>query len=140
MPMPMLASALARLERYAWGLAAFALMSSAALAAPDDAVDPVTRLLLDRGLIEAPGATTSAPVENQLLRKVRERASEMVLTALNYVGVRYRRGGLWALVGLAGAGPRWRRRRLAARLRPRRFPGRSRDDVGRACSSSLRCA
>src|SRR5450755_5135108 len=93
MPMPMLASALARLERYAWGLAAFALMSSAALAAPDDAVDPVTRLLLDRGLIEAPGATTSAPVENQLLRKVRERASEMVLTALNYVGVRYRRGG-----------------------------------------------
>jgi cell wall-associated NlpC family hydrolase len=65
---------------------------TAALAAPDDNADPVMRLLAERHVIETP-AEVPAQTESKLLRQVRERASEMVLTALNSVGVRYRSGG-----------------------------------------------
>jgi len=48
--------------------------------------DPVMRMLEERGLIES-------PAERSLLNKVRDKASDLVLTAMNFIGVRYRRGG-----------------------------------------------
>ena len=71
----------------------FALLAVPACAAPDDNGDPVMRLLADKHLMDRPIVPLPAPAENRLLRQVRERASDMVLTALNFVGVRYRRGG-----------------------------------------------
>jgi cell wall-associated NlpC family hydrolase len=78
------------------GLAAalLALLASAAIAAPGDA-DPIGRLLVDRG--EAPAPTSKAEALIAQVRDrtgaVRERVADMVLTALNFVGVRYVRGG-----------------------------------------------
>jgi len=77
--------------------------------------DQITRLLSDKGLI-APGgaastpaaappaeptaAATAAPVATppaaapeSFTQHVRQKASDMVLTAMNFLGVRYRRGG-----------------------------------------------
>ena len=85
--------ALARHLRRSLCATAFALLAVPACAAPDDNGDPVMRLLADKHLIDAPVAALPAPAENKLLRRVRERASDMVLTALNFVGVRYHRGG-----------------------------------------------
>ncbi|HSI57685.1 MAG TPA: C40 family peptidase [Ideonella sp.] len=48
--------------------------------------DPVMRLLEERGFVES-------PAERSLLNKVRDKASDLVLTAMNFIGVRYRRGG-----------------------------------------------
>ncbi|MBN8487672.1 MAG: C40 family peptidase [Burkholderiales bacterium] len=47
------------------------------------------RLLEERGVVSsaAPGASPS------LLSQVRDKASDLVLTAMNFIGVRYRRGG-----------------------------------------------
>ena len=42
--------------------------------------------------VAAPAAA-DAPPDHALLRRVHESASEMVMTAMNYIGVRYRRGG-----------------------------------------------
>jgi cell wall-associated NlpC family hydrolase len=59
-----------------------ALASAAASAAPDAATaDPVTRLLAERGLGDG------------LIGQVRDRASDLVITAMNFLGVPYRRGG-----------------------------------------------
>jgi cell wall-associated NlpC family hydrolase len=87
-------TAVARCARLGLAAAAVAAFATAALAAPDETLDPVTQLLVDKGLIEVP----AAPVP--LLRRVRDHAAEMraraadrVLTALNFVGVSYRRGG-----------------------------------------------
>ncbi len=48
-------------------------------------LDPVTQLLLERGLLPARGA--------EMVEAVRHRASEMVLAAMNFLGVPYVRGG-----------------------------------------------
>jgi cell wall-associated NlpC family hydrolase len=84
------------------------LMASAAMAAPDESSDPVLRLLAERHLVDAAGpasiqGSSPAPVaaapaaaarsDATLLRQMQNRAAEMVMTALNAVGVRYRRGG-----------------------------------------------
>lgn len=63
-------------------LAAAALLSASALAqaAPvgdPPPADPVTRFLGDRGLVQ----------------QVRDRASDLVMSAMNFIGVPYRRGG-----------------------------------------------
>ena len=59
-----------------------ALASAGASAAPDAATaDPITRFLVERGLGDG------------LIGQVRDRASELVLTAMNFLGVPYRRGG-----------------------------------------------
>ncbi|MEO3692195.1 C40 family peptidase [Roseateles paludis] len=50
--------------------------------------DAVTRFLTERGLVPAPD---SAPA--RLLGSVRDTASELVLSAMNFLGVRYTRGG-----------------------------------------------
>ena len=96
-------NALAGLARHSVCIASLALFSSTALAAPGSSVDPVFRLLVEKHLIEsstalptmptAPSAAPAAPSEIRLLQQVSERAADMVLTALNFVGVRYVRGG-----------------------------------------------
>lgn len=69
-----------------------ALMGSAlAMAAPDERLDAVSQLLLERGLIPADAATQPAPTG--LAQKLRDGASDMVITAMNFLGVPYRLGG-----------------------------------------------
>jgi hypothetical protein len=82
-----------------------AMSGGAALAAPDDS-EPLMKLLADKGLL-APDAPASparrpppmrspraaAPTARGLIRRVQDRASDMVVSAMNFIGVRYRRGG-----------------------------------------------
>jgi hypothetical protein len=65
------------------------LWPSPAVAAPDDRLDAVSRLLLERGLIPADEALGTPT----LAQKFRDGASDMVITAMNFLGVPYRRGG-----------------------------------------------
>jgi hypothetical protein len=61
------------------------------LAAPDGnppPTDAVTRFLGERGLIDA-----SALKNSQIVQRVRDRASDLVMSAMNFLGVPYRRGG-----------------------------------------------
>jgi cell wall-associated NlpC family hydrolase len=71
--------------------AALALGGTAARAEPDAAHDPVSRLLAEKGLVE-PFASTPNP-GNTFVGRIRDTASDMVITAMNFLGVRYRRGG-----------------------------------------------
>ena len=68
------------------------LVAGAGWAAPDTADDAVGRFLADKGL---PGGARwpQAASESAFVRQVRDTASEMVLTAMNFLGVPYRRGG-----------------------------------------------
>lgn len=88
----------ARRARHLAALGLTAAIGSTALAAPTDALlstpsadaasaDPVSRFLIDRGLIGA------APSATALAGRVRDKAAEMVFTAMNFIGVPYRRGG-----------------------------------------------
>ena len=54
---------------------------------PRAPADPVLQLLVDKGLLEVDGRG------EELVRQVRDRASEMVMAAMNFLGVPYRRGG-----------------------------------------------
>ena len=77
------------------------------LAAPDDAADPLTKMLADKGLLSAPAAATAEVTEGDktsLLRQVHDRASDMVVAAMNFVGVPYRRGGTSADTGFDCSG------------------------------------
>ncbi len=65
-------------------LIATSALSVPAHAAPDDAV---LQLLQQKGLIPAAEETTA------FVRQVREQASDLVLSAMNFLGVPYRRGG-----------------------------------------------
>lgn len=69
---------------------AFAPLAPPAAAA--SAADAVSRFLVDRGLIDpaAPGDAVAGP---GLVSQVRDKAADMVLTAMNFLGVRYKRGG-----------------------------------------------
>jgi len=60
------------------------LASAPARAAPEPRSDPLQAVLAERG---------ESPVAPTLGRSVRERAAEMVIAAMNFVGVPYRRGG-----------------------------------------------
>ena len=60
-----------------------------AFAAPDDANDALMRMVAEQ-VATRPEAAASEP---GLAQQVRDRASDMVLTAMNFLGVRYRRGG-----------------------------------------------
>jgi cell wall-associated NlpC family hydrolase len=87
-------------------LAAAALMAAClapALAAPEVAVDPVSRFLAEKGLVD-PNAVPVEPVENDFVRQVRDKASDMVLNAMNFLGVPYRRGGTSAEDGFDCSG------------------------------------
>jgi cell wall-associated NlpC family hydrolase len=64
-----------------------------ALAAPDEPSDAITKLLMEKGLIPNASAAPAVPVESPLVRQVRDAASDMVITAMNFLGVPYKRGG-----------------------------------------------
>jgi len=82
----------------------FAASTSVALASPVDyapmpptvaasaAADAVNRFLVEKGLVSAVPAATVPPGPG-FVRQVRDTASDMVLTAMNFLGVRYKRGG-----------------------------------------------
>jgi cell wall-associated NlpC family hydrolase len=64
-------------------------------AAAASAADAVNRFLVEKGLI-GPAASNgaNAPAAGPaLVDRVRDKASDMVITAMNFLGVRYRRGG-----------------------------------------------
>ena len=71
----------------------FFAASTAAFSAPEQASeqapDPVTRLLIEKGLL----ADNAVSSESPLFRQMRDAASDMVITAMNFLGVPYRRGG-----------------------------------------------
>jgi cell wall-associated NlpC family hydrolase len=64
--------------------------------------DTVSRFLADKGLIGA--ATGAALAGPGLVSQVRDKAADMVLTAMNFLGVRYKRGGNDADVGFDCSG------------------------------------
>ena len=76
---------------------------SNAVAAPEFQVDAVSRFLAEKGLID-PAAVPVEPTENEFVRQVRDKASDMVLTAMNFLGVPYRRGGTSAESGFDCSG------------------------------------
>ena len=106
-------------RRSAFGLvlaAALAMSCGAALAAPDDS-EPLMKMLADKGFLvpaapapAPPPATDSAtapvaaPAEPGLIRRVHDQASDMVVSAMNFIGVRYRRGGTSAETGFDCSG------------------------------------
>lgn len=63
-----------------------AVIVDVAQANPDNTPDPVTTLLIERGLLKPPGA-------EKIVQTVRDKASDLVLAAMNFLGVPYRRGG-----------------------------------------------
>ena len=74
--------------------AALVLVGAAASAGPDP-VDGVSRYLIENGMLTAPASSEVPPAktENPLVSRIRDKASDMVLTAMNFLGVPYRRGG-----------------------------------------------
>ena len=97
---------IARLARRAvLGVAISCGSATIALAAPGDyaplppaaaaasAADAVNKFLVDKGLLAPVAAATPAPLERGFVSQVQEKASDMVMTAMNFIGVRYKRGG-----------------------------------------------
>src|SRR4051794_16388248 len=65
-----------------------------AFAVPDHLAEPVLGALAEKGHLENPTAPSTTPVTaTGLLRQVHDRTTEMAVGALDFVGVRYRRGG-----------------------------------------------
>lgn len=63
-------------------------------AAPQDPADPIARLLADRGLGDPDKIPAAVPPsEYAFVQTMRDKASDMVLSAMNFLGVPYRRGG-----------------------------------------------
>lgn len=90
--------------------AAFALAAGLGHAAPastgspqGSAHDPVMQLLQERGLMPA-GGLPVVSAEPTLLGQVREKTTDLVLGAMNFIGVRYRRGGTSAEEGFDCSG------------------------------------
>jgi cell wall-associated NlpC family hydrolase len=53
-------------------------------------IDPVSRFLIERGLV---GAAAAVPAASALAGQVREKVADMVMHALHFIGVPYRLGG-----------------------------------------------
>jgi cell wall-associated NlpC family hydrolase len=68
-------------------LAVAVLVATPARATPEDQGDVVIQLLQDKGLIPANEGTTA------FVRQMRDAASDLVMSAMNFLGVPYRRGG-----------------------------------------------
>jgi cell wall-associated NlpC family hydrolase len=92
--------------------AAFLLsaVSGLAWAGPDEPADAMLQLLADKGLLAAPSSATSGDgaaregAQPGLIREVHDRAADMVVSAMNFIGVRYRRGGTSAETGFDCSG------------------------------------
>ncbi|CAD5373683.1 Hydrolase [Rubrivivax sp. A210] len=69
--------------------AACLLCSAAPLHAEPAPGDAVLQMLQDKGLLPSAGQIESSP----LVQQVRDAASDLVMSAMNFLGVRYRRGG-----------------------------------------------
>jgi hypothetical protein len=86
------------------------LLCGTAVAAPLDDADPVSRLLAERGLMpplpdQRVAAATGTPAPGiGLVEQARDRASDMVITAMNFLGVPYRLGGTDAATGFDCSG------------------------------------
>jgi cell wall-associated NlpC family hydrolase len=75
---------------------ACALVSTTSLAAPETkstGADAVMRLLEEHNLVGANASTSAENSEVSLLSQVRDTTSDLVMTAMNFIGVRYRLGG-----------------------------------------------
>jgi cell wall-associated NlpC family hydrolase len=85
---------------------ALSLAACPALAEPGDAVDPLMKLLAEQTAAAEPVAVPADATTPKatLLRQVHDRASDMVVAAMNFVGVRYRRGGESADTGFDCSG------------------------------------
>jgi cell wall-associated NlpC family hydrolase len=69
-----------------------------AFAMPDSGSDAVTRLLEERGLLPQAATPAAEPVAPPapapgLAQRMQDKASDMVISAMNFLGVPYRRGG-----------------------------------------------
>ena len=64
--------------------------AAAAAPAPNALTDPIMQLLGERGLLRPMG---SAALVETMRNSVRDTASDLVMTAMNFLGVPYRRGG-----------------------------------------------
>ena len=62
-----------------------------ATANPEPSGDAVAELLRERGLLDADGRASDPPPG--LAARLRDRSSDMVISAMNFLGVPYRRGG-----------------------------------------------
>ncbi|WP_127996442.1 C40 family peptidase [Piscinibacter defluvii] len=87
------------LRRLAPLAVALGLAGAPAWAAPEG--DAITRMLAEKGLLDAP---QSGSPDGGLVQQVRDKASDMVLAAMNFLGVRYRRGGSTAEDGFDCSG------------------------------------
>ncbi|HSV70928.1 MAG TPA: C40 family peptidase [Methylibium sp.] len=90
--------------------AMLALVALRAEAAPDPG-DRIATFLSERGLIETPAPTPPATEARGLVTRLREQAdtatdwaSDLVISAMNFLGVRYRRGGDSAAEGFDCSG------------------------------------
>src|SRR5262245_45251406 len=95
-------------------VAAFALLWAPAWATPESQgasprlySDAVGNYLAEKGLLQAgrPAAPADAdPAERGLIDQVRDQASNMVMSSMNFLGVPYRRGGTSADKGFDCSG------------------------------------
>lgn len=85
------------------GAAIAATPATAASASGESSGDPVARFLLDKGLIE-PVASGAKDMARQMRDKASDMASDLVLSAMNFLGVPYRRGGQSAESGFDCSG------------------------------------
>ena len=85
----------ARLRPALASLALGLALAAGAQAAPEGtAADPIAKLLADRGLGDPDKVPAAVPPsEYAFVQTMRDKASDMVLSAMNFLGVRYRRGG-----------------------------------------------
>ena len=85
----------ARLRPALASLALGLALAAGAQAAPEGtAADPIAKLLADRGLGDPDKVPAAVPPsEYAFVQSMRDKASDMVLSAMNFLGVPYRRGG-----------------------------------------------
>lgn len=87
---------------------AFVFAASVVHAAPDTPSDVVTKLLLDRGLIDSSLVNKATAVVTlsgpSIGQQVRDTTSNLVMSAMNLLGVRYQRGGTSAETGFDCSG------------------------------------
>lgn len=88
-----------RFSRRAGAVFAGLCFCALAHAAPDDNADRITRFLQDRGL-----ATVAGDARPRLFDQVRDHATDLVMNAMNFLGVSYRRGGNTADTGFDCSG------------------------------------
>ena len=82
---------------------AIAAAGSPALAAPDDAA-PLAGPPADKVVADAPPPAAESRAPLSLLRRLHERTSEMAVEAMDFVGIRYRRGGVSTETGFDCSG------------------------------------